>query len=128
MSPDGSTKPPPEEKLLKLIRAKAARPEAAAPALPQGGGLTAAAVGRSLGPRRPRWTTLAAGGFILVLIIEAAYLVIELTQPLPTVSIALRRKLMFSPMALIRSVTQSCTGFFITGQTKALSFSTSWPA
>ncbi len=90
MSPDGSTKPPPEEKLLQLIRAKSAHPEAAT----AGAGATvtvagvpmAAGVLRSDKPRF-RWPKLLTIGLSLLLAVEGAYLVIQLVQPVPTVSI-----------------------------------------
>ena len=90
MSPDGSTKPLPEEKLLKLIREKAARPESQPP-VPAG---AAAGVGFSLSEaagRAPevRWPVLAAGGLGAVLLLELAYLAIQLIRPVPTVPVVI---------------------------------------
>lgn len=85
MSPDGSMKSPPEEKLLRLIRGQQGRP----PALPQaGGGPHAATVAMSdLGPQAQgvRWVRPVVGGLILVLAVEVAWLILEATRPLPSV-------------------------------------------
>lgn len=86
MSPDGSTKPLPEEKLLKLIREKAARPASSTPAaIGAGGGAGFSASDAMSAAPRLHWPTLVAGGFGAILLIEAVYLVIQLARPLPTV-------------------------------------------
>ena len=88
MSPDGSTKPPPEEKLLKLIRGKEAKP-AEAPARPAAAEIPlrlVAAIGVPLRRRRTRWVTLASGVFGMIFIVEAVCLAIQASRPLPTIS------------------------------------------
>lgn len=83
MSPDGSAKPLPEERLLKLIRGKSARLAQA----PAGAGQTAAAaqaMGRG-GPAR-RWPQAATFGLGAVLALEVAVLVVEALRPAPTIT------------------------------------------
>ena len=90
MNPAGSLKPPPEERLLRLIRGKGAKPPAAAdpPAAPAGVGIAA-------GPRwvegpartgRIPWTRIAVGGFGIILAIETVALFIMMIRPLPVIS------------------------------------------
>ena len=89
MSPDGSTKPPPEEKLLKLIRGKG--PRSAGTSASGRSGTTPSATLRVAmsGLRGPalelRWLKLIAIGLGVVLAIEAAAFIIQLTRPLATV-------------------------------------------
>ena len=86
MSPDGSTKPLPEEKLLKLIREKAARPASSTPAAAGAGGGGGFSAGNAVGGAPGlHWPALAAGGFGAILLIEAVYLAVQLARPLPTV-------------------------------------------
>ena len=88
MSPDGSTKPSPEERLLRLIRAKgpgasAANPvrqTAAAAAVIGGSGMSATAPAL-------RWPVAVGGGLAMLLAIEIVYFVIQMARPLPPVHI-----------------------------------------
>ena len=82
MSPDGSTKPSPEERLLRLIRAKGAGAsgQTAVAATTIGGGMSAAAPAL-------RWPVAVGGGLAVVLAIEIIYLVIQMMRPLPPVHI-----------------------------------------
>ncbi len=88
MSPDGSTKPPPEEKLLRLIRGKGARPEGSADrvALPPKD-VSRMAVGGAFAVRAQglQWPQLVMGGIALVIVVEAICLAVQLMRPLPTV-------------------------------------------
>lgn len=92
MSPDGSTKPPPEEKLLHLIRAKgpwasesnASAAAAAAPAR-RGTGAGSDWRGRAIGGLR--WPKLAAIGFGILLVFEVGLLVVQAMRPLPSVRV-----------------------------------------
>ena len=85
MSPDGSAKPLPEERLLKLIRGKAARsasspaPSAAAAAVVLGQGMGRAA-------RARRWPQMAAIGLGAVLLLELLLLIVEALRPAPTIT------------------------------------------
>ena len=83
MSPDGSTKPSPEERLLRLIRAKGAGVSAAHPARQAA---AATAIGGS-GIPVLRWPVAVGGGLALVLAMEIVYLIIQLMHPLPVVHI-----------------------------------------
>ena len=90
MSPDGSTNPPPEEKLLRLIRGKEAKPAAAAMVAPAGRPMPAALFKLSetavrASPRR--WPRIAAIAFSALLSLEATYLVLQLMRPAPVVQI-----------------------------------------
>ena len=89
MSPDGSTKPPPEEKLLKLIRGKEPRAPVAPTMAAAGGGGSRPMVFGTVPIRAPetRWTTLAAGVFGVAFVLEALYLAVLATRPLPTVTV-----------------------------------------
>ena len=87
MSPDGSTKPLPEEKLLKLIRDKGPRAVTVA-TVGQAGGVgpsIAATSDAGRGVSSLRWPQLAAGGLGVLLFIEAVCLILQLARPLPTV-------------------------------------------
>ena len=86
MSPDGSTKPPPEEKLLKLIRGKEAKPAEARPAVAEIAPRLVAASGVPLRSRPTRWVTLASTVFGVIFIVEAVCLAIQASRPLPTIS------------------------------------------
>ena len=91
MSPDGFGKPPPEEKLLKLIRGKSARPvlETAALRAP-GQFMTASTQTARATVSRPALRTLARPTAALAvlaaaLVIEAAVLVAQAVRPLAPV-------------------------------------------
>ena len=89
MSPDGSTKPPPEEKLLRLIRGQQARPHAST-AAPQAGRSHAGAVATAeLGARAQgvRWVRPVVGSLSLVLAVEVVWLILEASRPLSTLSL-----------------------------------------
>ena len=83
MSPDGSAKPLPEEKLLRLIRSKSAR--AAAPAAAPAA--TAAVLGQDMAraARSHRWPHLAAMGLGALLLFELLLFVVEALRPAPTI-------------------------------------------
>jgi len=86
MSPDGSSKPPPEEKLLKLIRGKALRggTESAEGSSPSSQTASISLAGLpGAGTRRWRWPLLAAVGLGLVLGLEISVLVAQMTSPPP---------------------------------------------
>lgn len=88
MSPDGSTKPPPEEKLLKLIRGKALRggTEPVQGSSPSSETVSIPLAGLAgTGARRWRWPLLVAVGLGVVLMLEIGVLVAQMTRPLPTV-------------------------------------------
>jgi len=81
MSPDGSPKPPPEEKLLKLIRSKAG-------SSPPSQAVSISLAGLpGVGTRRWRWPLLAAVGLGLVLGLELSVLVAQMTRPPPMLQI-----------------------------------------
>ncbi len=90
MSPDGSTKSPlPEERLLRLLRGKAARPETDAAALPRPGvavNAPAAAMtsaGMAARVQQLAWPRLVMTGLGSVLAIEMLVLLIQAVRPLP---------------------------------------------
>lgn len=90
MSPDGFPKPPPEEKLLRLIRGKG--PKASVPAAsPQAAatGTTRRVLRRA--PARTQlgvgWLKMAMGCLVLILCLEGAYLVVEATRPVPSIEV-----------------------------------------
>ena len=72
-------KPPPEEKLLKLIRGHPAR--AAAPGLAPGAEAASPALPRSRPLSRVSWLAWAIGGLSLAVLIELGGLLIEATRP-----------------------------------------------
>ncbi len=90
MSPAGSSTPPPEERLLRLIRGKGggagqAPPQAAAaPAGPEG--VRALAVKPLRARERFPWTTMAIAGLGLMLGVELVYLVLQMQRPLPVIA------------------------------------------
>ncbi len=79
MSPDGSQKPLPEERLLRLIRGKPARSSAAAIARPAG------AQWRIRFQGAP-WMTLAIWGLGFMLAIELVLVAVQLARPVPSVT------------------------------------------
>ena len=89
MSPDGSTKQPPEEKLLRLIRGKGPHAAAEAPAAATVAvGTSAIAVpagGLGSRLRSTPWPRVAVGCLGLALLIEVVSLLIEVMRPLPAV-------------------------------------------
>ncbi len=93
MSPDGSIKPPPEEKLLRLIRAKPsvkpAAPEGPAAAWPTMGAamdLPFAAGGRAARRQLP-WPKVAVAALSIALGVEGLWLLVQLVRPLPPVGL-----------------------------------------
>jgi len=91
MNPDGSTKPSPEEKLLKLIREKGAKPSSAgsSAASPSAGTAASVVLVREASTRSQPWPwpSLAIGGLSVVLMAEIVSLVIQVMRPAPTVRI-----------------------------------------
>ena len=102
MSPDGSAKPPPEERLLRLIRGQARRaPASAQSPLPGAEGAAGGAVGtwspigqsavlaQVIGSRVARlpWRRVAIWGLSGVLGIEAVMMVMQMARPMPVVAV-----------------------------------------
>ena len=88
MSPDGLMKPPPEEKLLKLIRGKGPRPLGET-AVPRRTGPEAAAVASVAGAAHAgesKWVALAVGALSVALAGEVLWLIVQVALPLPRVS------------------------------------------
>ena len=87
MSPDGSTRPPPEEKLLKLIRAKSPRPIAsssvAQPLTSPGRGVSAFDV--MARTQQLPWQKVVVACLGTILMIEAVLLVLQLARPAPEI-------------------------------------------
>lgn len=89
MSPDGSTKPPPEEKLLRLIRGRGPRPvepdvPVSAAQLPMKTALSLTGLGR----RRPlRWSSIATWGLAVTLGLELLALMVQAARPMPAVQV-----------------------------------------
>ncbi len=88
MSHSGSMKPPPEERLLRLIRNKEPQPLTAPSRTDTGAGRQDATLvgGRALA-RGITWVRCAVGGLSLVLAVEIVSLIIQLTRPLPAVNV-----------------------------------------
>ena len=92
MSPDGFTKPLPEEKLLKLIRGKGA-PQAATAIPPQVAAAGAAAATPASPPLRrrlralPPWPRVATLVLLSLLVVEGLYLVLELSIQAPVITV-----------------------------------------
>lgn len=90
MSPDGSMKPPPpEEKLLRLIRQKP-RPErdAATPAATSPEARTVVmAIPRGTPAHRRSWMPLAITGLAAVLAVEVIALIVQAVRPIPVVAV-----------------------------------------
>ncbi len=90
MSPDGSTKPPPEEKLLRLIRGKSVRPEGGADrSAASAKRFTRIGVGSALTVRTQGlpWSKVVMIGFGVVVAVEAIGLAVQLMRPPPEVRI-----------------------------------------
>lgn len=89
MSPDGSTKPPPEEKLLRLIRGKASRREGATATASSGAGqiLPLSGLRGARAAREFGWPRLAALGLGAVLVVEATVLIAQALRPLPVIPV-----------------------------------------
>lgn len=82
MSPSGSTNPLPEERLLKLIRAKAA------PAGSAGGGVSSTSLAPGTRVKGPRWFPLALSTLSIALMIQLGMLVQQWLAPAPLVPAA----------------------------------------
>ena len=91
MSPDGFAKPPPEEKLLKLIRGRPARAATEAAAFPRPGQLLAAssqaakALVSPAPPHAPGWPAIAMWVLGAFLVVEVIVLIVQVLRPLPPV-------------------------------------------
>lgn len=89
MSPDGPSKPLPEEKLLRLIRGKEPR-LSTAPAAPAAGRGAAATLGGMVGVKiRVQdlpWITLAVGVLASILVVELIALAMQVVRPLPAIT------------------------------------------
>ena len=97
MSPDG-LKPPPEEKLLRLIRGKAPQ---AAPATAPAGRAASAAVASSASAQlmaRVNWSQAATIVLVAVVIVEAVWVVVQLVRPLPDAAVAVPHGLAPTPV------------------------------
>jgi hypothetical protein len=85
MSPDGSVKPPPEEKLLRLIRGKGGKPLPAGHGEGQAGAheLAAAVVAVRAGAARPAasWLTWVVAGLGGLVAVEALALILSIAWP-----------------------------------------------
>lgn len=87
MSPDGFVKPPPEEKLLKLIRGKPSRPSAEGVGAPAVSVETAAAAPVGARPRLSHlpWTRWAMAGLGTLVGLEVVCLALQIVWPLGAV-------------------------------------------
>ena len=84
MSPDGSVKPSPEERLLKLIRGKPTKLASGGPGGAAVGG--AAYPARSLARRSGyHWPQIAIVGLSVLLGLEGVYLIVQLARPVPEI-------------------------------------------
>lgn len=89
MSPDGSTKTPPEEKLLRLIRGRGPKPSPpAVAASPKPAGRARHLPRHSLSLREHgvRWPRLAVGVLAAVVVSELIALGVQLTRPMPVIT------------------------------------------
>lgn len=88
MSPDGSTNPLPEEKLLNLIRTQQVQRPVVAATVPSGGsrGIAGSTAARQRPERGIRWVKPVVGCLSLVLLVEVVVLILQFTRPLPTLS------------------------------------------
>ena len=87
MSPDGFTKPPPEEKLLKLIRGKGLQPATAAvsPTVPGASGSRARVMAprvRSLQVPKPQWVSVVIGALGVMLVMEVGVFLLQVMRPI----------------------------------------------
>ncbi|MBI3321676.1 MAG: hypothetical protein HYZ91_05355 [Candidatus Omnitrophica bacterium] len=90
MSPDGSVKPPPEERLLNLIRGKSATAPREPAGPPQSEGATvhlAVPTGRTAFARRVAWPGLAMGVLGMIVCVELICLIVQAVRPLPAVEV-----------------------------------------
>ena len=89
MSPDGSTKPSPEEKLLRLIREKGAKAQAGTSSQPLDQAGVSHVIVRHVDATAQglRWSALAVGFLAAVLVFEAVLLVVNLRYPTPSITI-----------------------------------------
>jgi len=87
MSPAGSMKPPPEERLLRLIRLKRPQPAApvAAASIPAGGVKASSLFARPKQAAGLRWLAVALG---VLLVAEIAGLVVQIARPLPELELS----------------------------------------
>ncbi len=85
MSPVGSMKPSPEERLLALIRGKG-KSAAQTSGQPEAAASIAAALPAKKPSQPLQWMQLVVGGLGVFLLAEASFIVYELAQPLPAVS------------------------------------------
>lgn len=88
MSPDGSQKPLPEERLLRLIRGKPAKPSVAAGPMPSGAAGADATMTAQFRTRVQGvpWVTLAIWSLGVILVVELIMVVMQLVRPLQLVT------------------------------------------
>lgn len=91
MSPDGSTKPPPEEKLLRLLRGKGPKAAAGSAATASSvfgpAAVSVLLVREGSGALASQWPRLAVAGLGALLLVEAGLLATQAMQPLPVVDV-----------------------------------------
>ena len=90
MSPAGSAKtPPPEERLLRLIRGKKPEPTSSASATPAVEAASTPVAGRSWDDRgaRVRWPRWVAGILGLIVMVEIGFIVFHVVQPMPQIEL-----------------------------------------
>lgn len=88
MSPVGSMKPSPEERLLALIRGKGkASAQASAQPAEAAGAVMAAAPSAKKSSQPLQWTHLVMAGLAVVLLGEGIFIVYQLVQPPPVVAV-----------------------------------------
>ena len=87
MSPDGSTKPLPEEKLLKLIREKSPRVGVSVSGSSGATSSLLEAHETKTGVSVLRWPRVVAAGLGIVLLVEIGCLIVQLMRPVPTLTI-----------------------------------------
>ena len=89
MSPSGSMKPPPpEEKLLSIIRKapkSGPQPETAQSTI--GGAAKAASIPKRHSTKSPAWTRIAMISLGVVLVLEVVLLIVQAAAPTPTITI-----------------------------------------
>lgn len=88
MSPDGSAKPPPEEKLLRLIRGKGAKPAAgSASQAVEAPAVVVTALNLRAHGRKVPWPAFVAAALGAALVIEVVCLIAQAVWPLPTIDV-----------------------------------------
>ena len=85
MSPDGSVKPPPEEKLLRLIRGKGAKPQAESAAAAGSVAIVMVASDARQRLKRPAWSQVAVAVLGAAVGVEMLWVVWQAAWPLPQV-------------------------------------------